>query len=343
MIVAMLCLGSWANTFKALGRWRYELYFFDLAFGFVLCAIVAALTLGSLRSSELTFQDNLLITGYRKMLYAILAGVIFNLGNIILLAGISVGGLAVCVPVAFGVALAINATWDLILDPRANMLLLFGGVAVVLAAVTLLSLAYLNFRRAEQESTRKAPEIDPRTKQPKKRPKQAAAAVAVVFSIIGGIILSFAPRMVVSAAEGDNGVGPYGLILLFSGGLLFSTFLYSPFVINFPIGNTPTSFADYFRGTRRQHLYGILGGIVLAAGLLASNTVKSSPASVLLGPLWILALEQAAPLVAMLWGILVFKEFRDAGERVRAFLWGGFVLYVVGVTLIFLSPIYGSH
>lgn len=343
MVVALLCLGSWAGTFKAAGRWRYELYYFDLAFGFLLCAVVAALTLGSLRSSELTFQDNLLITGYRKMLYAFTGGIVFTLGNVFLLAGISVGGLALCVPLAFGMALAIGATWDFILDPRANPLMLIGGVGVVLVAMVLLATAFLTYRSAVQESTRKAMELDPRSKQAKRRPKQVAAGVAIIFSLVGGIILCFPPRIIAAAAEGENGVAPYGLVLLFAGGMLFSTFLYAPFVINFPVGNVPASIADYFRATLRQHLLGVLGGAVLAAGLLASLAVKSSPASVLLGVGWLIGLEQSAPLIAMLWGLLVFKEFGDSGERVRTFLWGGFLLFAVAVALIALAPLYGSR
>jgi glucose uptake protein len=343
MVVALLCLGSWASTFKAAGRWRYELYYFDLSIGFLLCAVVAALTLGSLRSSELTFQDNLLITSYRKMIYAFAAGLIFNLGNVILLAGISVGGLALCLPAVFGLALAINATWDFILDPRPNPLLLVGGLVFVLGAIALLSLAYVAYRKAVQESSRKALELDPRSKQAKRRPKQAATGVAIVFGIISGIIVSFAPRVLTVAAEGENGVAAYGAIVLFGAGLLFSTFLYSPFVIAFPVGNTPVSIADYFRATRKQHLLGILGGGLLAAGLLTASAVKGSPASALLGTAWIAGLEQAAPLVAALWGLFVFKEFRGATERVRSFLWGGFILYAVGVALVALAPLYGAH
>lgn len=343
MIAALLCLGSWASTFKAAGRWRYELYYFDFSFGFLLCVIVAALTLGSLRSSELTFQDNLLITSYRKMAYALAAGVVFNLGNVVLLAGISVGGLALCVPLAFGTALVIGATWDFALDPRANPLLMFGGVVVVLIAMVLLATAYSTYKSAVQEAARKAFDLDPRSKQAKRRPKQAAAGVGIAFAILGGIVLSFAPRIVGSAAEGENGVAPYGLMLLFAGGLLFSTFLYAPFVINFPIGNTPATLSDYFKASRKQHLFGILGGILLASGLLAALTVKGSAASALLGSGWVVGLEQSAPLVAILWGLLAFHEFRDAGERVRTFVWGGFLLYEVAVALIALAPLYGSR
>ncbi|HEV2201539.1 MAG TPA: hypothetical protein VGR73_17095 [Bryobacteraceae bacterium] len=343
MIAALLCAGSWASTFKAAGRWRYEIYYFDFSIGVLLCALIAALTLGSMRSSELTFQDNFLIASYRKLVYAVAAGLIFNLGNVLLLAGISVGGLALCAPLAFGIALVIDLSWDFILDPRSNVLLLFGGVLVALVAILLIAVAYLQFRAGMQEASRKAAlQLDPRSKEARRRPRRTAAGVGIALGIVSGVILSFAPRVLDLAREGENGVAPYGLTLLFAAGVLLSTLIYSPFVINFPIGGIATGVADYFRGTVRQHLLGILGGILLAASAVAANAVIGSPAAVLIGPAVVRGLEQGAPLVAMLWGLLVWNEFSNAGDRVKTFLWGGFLLYAVGVAMMALAPLYGS-
>ena len=342
MIAALLCAGSWASTFKASGRWRYELYYLDFSIGVLLCALVAALTLGSMRASELTFQDNFLIASYRKLAYAVAAGLIFNLGNVVLLAGISVGGLAVCVPLALGVALAIDLSWEFILDPRSNVPLLFGGVLAVLAAILLIAIAYLQYRAGQEEAARKASlQIDPRSKEAKRRAKPAAAGVGITLAFFGGAILSFTPPVLGLAREGESGVAPYGLTLLFAAGVLFSTLIYSPFVINFPIGGNPARLADYFRGTVRQHLLGILGGVLLAASAAATNVMIGSPAAVLLGPAVVSGLERGAPLVAMLWGLLAWNEFRNAGDRVKTFLWGGFLLYAVGVAMIALAPLFG--
>ena len=51
-----------------------ELFYYDFSVGAILCAVVAAFTLGLLDSKELTFQDNFLITGYRNMAYALAQG-----------------------------------------------------------------------------------------------------------------------------------------------------------------------------------------------------------------------------------------------------------------------------
>jgi glucose uptake protein len=124
---------------------------------------------------------------------------------------------------------------------------------------------------------------------------------------------------------------------------MFSTIGYSPFVITFPIGGSPAVIADYFKGGLRGHILGVLGGIVLCAGALAGNIVLGSTAARLLGPTWILGLTQAAPLVAMLWGVIVWREFRGAVLSVSSFLWGAFLLYAVGVALVAFAPLYGSH
>src|ERR1700685_1415160 len=94
LAVAMLCWGLWANTLKIAGKWRFELYYIDFALGFLLLAVVAALTLGSFKPGELTFQDNLAIAGYRKMAYCIAAGFLFGLANYLLAAGVALAGMA---------------------------------------------------------------------------------------------------------------------------------------------------------------------------------------------------------------------------------------------------------
>src|SRR3981081_426881 len=87
-LVSMICWGSWANTFKLSGKWRFELFYFDYDTGVLIAAVVAAFTFGS-AGLELTFTDNLLIAAKTKMAYGLAAGIIFNLANMLLVAAIS--------------------------------------------------------------------------------------------------------------------------------------------------------------------------------------------------------------------------------------------------------------
>jgi len=47
IIVSMLCWGSWANTFKLAGKWRFELFYYDYSLGVLIAATIYALTLGN--------------------------------------------------------------------------------------------------------------------------------------------------------------------------------------------------------------------------------------------------------------------------------------------------------
>ena len=339
MIVALVCAGSWSSLFKAAQPYRYELFNFDVAIGVVLLSAVTALALGAVNPSELSVEDNLLITGYRLMAWAVAAGVVFNLGNAILLAAISVGGIAVSVPVALGVALIIDTALDFIADPRINPLLLFGGVAVVLIAVVVFIVTYFRHRQVVAAETKlPAFQLDPRSKEAKKKPKTVDPGAVAGLAIVGGIILAFPPRLLSLAHQGDIGLAPYTLLVLFGAGVFLSGLLYLPFLLTFPVGGSPATIADYFRAGFKRHLLGILGGMTLCGGMLAWNLVLGSPARAALGSFLYAALLMAAPLLAVLWGAFVWKEVRSSG-----FLWSGFLLYAVGIALIAFAPEYGAR
>src|SRR5690242_5940012 len=142
MLFAMLCWGSWANTFKLAGKWRFELFYFDYAFGVFLAALVYALTVGSLGFDGFSFLDDLMHSGKRQWFYGFTGGVVFNLANMLLVAAISVAGLAVAFPVGIGMALVIGVVWNYALKPQGNPVLLFAGCAVIVAAIITDALAY---------------------------------------------------------------------------------------------------------------------------------------------------------------------------------------------------------
>src|SRR5689334_14898990 len=100
LVLGMLCWGTWANTQKMTGKWRFELFYYDFALGILVFAVLAAFTLGTLNSKELTFQDNFLIASYHNMAYSLGAGVVFNIGNIFFVGAITVSAMAVVFPLS---------------------------------------------------------------------------------------------------------------------------------------------------------------------------------------------------------------------------------------------------
>ena len=47
MITSAICWGSWANTFKGVKNYRFELFYWDYAVGIFVTSLILALTMGS--------------------------------------------------------------------------------------------------------------------------------------------------------------------------------------------------------------------------------------------------------------------------------------------------------
>jgi glucose uptake protein len=163
-VVTMLCWGSWANTQKlATQEWRFQLFYWDYAFGVFLLALVLAFTLGSSGSAGRGFLADLMQAEGKWLGSAFLGGVIFNLANILLVAAIDVAGLAVAFPVGIGLALVLGVVTTYFAKPEGNVPMLALGVGCVMMAIVLDALAYkrlaadgflLQFRRARDGQVR---------------------------------------------------------------------------------------------------------------------------------------------------------------------------------------------
>jgi len=338
-IASMICWGSWANTQKLAGKWRFELFYYDYSLGVLICAVIAAFTFGSWLPQELTFSDNLLIASRRQMAYGVAAGAVFNLANMLLVAAIAVSGMAVAFPIAIGLALVIGVVGNFMLNPQGNPILLFSGAALVVVAIVVDAFAYGSYLDAKQLEAQEALTPDPRAKVRKRAP---GASRGILLSVLSGILMGLFYPLVEMGKAGDSGVAPYGIGMLFGAGVLLSTLLYAPFFLNFPVDGPPIPASDYFKGTRGQHLLGLAGGIIWMVGGLCNFAAASAPVSVQLGPAASYALGQGATMVSALWGLLVWHEFKGANARVKALLGAMIVLFLVGLGLISIAPLYAK-
>src|SRR5206468_10693737 len=137
MITSAVCWGSWANTFKGVKNYRFELFYWDYAIGIFLMSLVLALTMGSTGHDASSFLNNVHTADTSNILWTMVGGAIFNLANLLLVAAIDMAGLAVALPVSIGIALVVGTLLSYILQPKGNMLFLAGGVACALIAVIL--------------------------------------------------------------------------------------------------------------------------------------------------------------------------------------------------------------
>jgi len=328
-IVSLLCLGSWATTLKLAGKWRFEFFYFDFVLGILLSAGAAAFVLGSAHPQDLTFQDNLLLAGYRKMAWALGSGVVLNLGLLLLLAAMAVSGMSVAFPLALGVGLVIGTTWDAVSTTPTSWVLVAGGIVLFLAAVVCIALAHSWRLDSQQQAAQTALRPDPRVKSA--RARQPGAALAIILAIVAGIALSIFPRVLSQATFAENGLAPYSTVLLLSISALLSSPFFVLFFITFPITASAASGGGYFSGSAKQHLLGLAGGLLWTAGMLSTLLVAGAPATEQPNPLIQYVLSHGALLVAAAWGLLAWHEFRGTNERVRMLVTGTLVLFLSGL------------
>jgi len=287
------------------GRWRFELFYFDFALGAMAMALVCGLTFGNLGFDGFSLMDDFIRAGKRQWLYGFLAGVLFNLGNMLLVAAISITGLAVAFPLAAGFTLVILAVSP---GKTANWPLAIAGCVLVVAAMVVDWAAYSRFT------------------------KKGWIKPLLLCSASGLVTAAFFP-MVDWARTGEVGLGPYALAVLVSAGMLFSTFVYNLFFMNLPVEGEPLELPEYFKNGLAVHRAGLLGGAVWCAGTVASFVVAGSPIESQPASAPSYAMAQGGPLIAALWGLLVWKEFAGAGP-VKARMWLALLLFAGGLAVL---------
>ena len=340
-IVTMLCWGSWANTTKMTGsKWRFELFYYDYSLGVLLCAVVAAVTFGSYGGGDgITFLDNLTIVGRRQLFWVVVGGLVFNVANMLLVAAISVGGMAVAFPIGIGLAVVIGTAWSYTIHPTGNAGMLFGGVGILILAILIAAAAYRGLlMQREIEELQRAAQQGVKGRKPVRQPKWKA----IVLSLVSGVFMGSFYPLVEWGRFGDIEMGPYPIGFVFAIAVFLSTPVVNLFFLNLPVEGEPIAFSAYFRGTGRQHCYGVLGGFVWATGTICNFLSASSPPEIHLGPAASYALGQGATLISTLWGLLIWKEFRGAPDRSRTLIYATIPIYAIALGLIAMSPLYSS-
>lgn len=328
-ILGMMCWGLWANTFK-LAQWRFELYYFDFAIGMMLASLLLAFTAGSMGFDGFTFMDDLLHAGKRQWFYGFMGGVIFNFANMLLMGAISISGMGLAFPITMGLALTVGVITSFFARPTGSPYLIFGGCAIVLASIlvgVIINKFMSDIRHEEEAKAGKA-----------KSTRRPSGVKGAVVAIIAGVLMGFYYPLLGKATEGDLGLGPYSLCVLFATGVFLSTFIFNLFFMNLPLQGEPVEFSDYFGGRVAAHLMGLLGGALWLLGAAATFAAANST-SFQIGPPANVALIQGSAIVAAVCGIFVWHEYRQGDVRVQASLGLMLILYALGLGLISSAPL----
>src|SRR5207245_4730134 len=157
MIASAICWGSWANTYKGVKNYRFELFYWDYAIGIFLISLVLAFTMGSSTQDASSFPNNVHAADTANFYYTLVGGAIFNLANLLLVAAIDMAGLATAFPVSIGIALVVGVVSSYVLQPKGNPILLARGVTSALIPVILDGTAYDRLQNTPSSPVRKRP------------------------------------------------------------------------------------------------------------------------------------------------------------------------------------------
>jgi glucose uptake protein len=307
MITSAICWGSWANTYKGVKNYRFELFYWDYAVGVFLVSLILALTMGSTGHDSSSFLNNVHSADPSNIVYALIGGALFNLANLLLVAAIDMAGLSVAFPVAIGIALVVGVVLSYALQPKGNAGLLATGVGCALLAVILDGKAYGSRAAAGQTVTKKS----------------------LITCVVSGILMGLWAPFMTNAMTRGNTLGPYSAAVFLALGALLSCFIWNIYLMKHPLVGEPVGFGGFFQASASGHLLGILGGFIWGIG-----TVFNLAAASFTGVAISYAIGQSAPMVAALWGILAWKEFEGSGYRAKLYLTLMFVFYALAILLV---------
>jgi len=317
-VITMLCWGSWANTQKLASRdWSFPLFYWDYTIGVILLSLLSGLTLGSIGENGQAFIPNLSGASGSAVLSSFIGGVVFNIANLLLVAAIAIAGMAIAFPIGIGIALVLGVVVNYLAAPLGNPVLIFTGVGLVSLAIFLDALAY------------------------KKIAKGAVSNKGILVSLAAGIAMGFFFRFVAASMTTDfmnpapGLLTPYTAVFVFSIGVFVSNFVFNTFFMYKPLSGKKVSYIDYFtKGSLKLHLIGVLGGAIWCIGM-SFSLIASEKAGFAIS----YGLGQGATMIAAIWGVFVWKEFKNAPKGTNLLIGMMFLSFIIGIGLIIMARV----
>ena len=256
---------------------------------------------------------------------AFLGGIVFNAANILLAAAISIAGMSVAFPVGIGLALVLGVVVNYVGAPKGDPVMLFGGVALIVAAILCNAAAYRLKSGKSGESGNSGGSGN------------SGVGKGIILSIVCGVLMAFFYRFIArtmdmdfaAAAPKPGMMTPYSAFFVFTLGIFASNFVFNAIAMRHPVSGEPITEKEYFKGGFPIHLVGVLGGLIWGLGN-GINLVAAGKAGAAIS----YGLGQGATLVSALWGILVWREFKGAPKKAGTLNLAMFVLFLIGLGLI---------
>lgn len=316
-VMAMVCWGSWQNTRNMIGSaWRFELFYWDFIAGILLLSIVGAFTVGSMGQGGRAFLADLAQADTSYIFSALLGGVIWNAGTLLLVAAISLTGMAIAFPIGGGIGWVLGIVINYMASPVGNAMYLFVGCAFIVAAI----LVSVMVNKAKSDSQTKS------------------STKGVVLAVMAGFAIALFYRFVAAAVFTDYAnpeagkISPYTGVVMLALGAFLSTFIFNSYLMAKPVEGEPVTFVQYAAAPASTHAWGIVGGVIWNMGTLFSFMASGAAGFAIS-----YGLSNSAPVVAALWGIFAWKEFKGSPQKVYKLLALMFAFYAIGLGFIMYS------
>lgn len=311
IVISMLCWGSWPNFSKAVPNWCIEYFYLDYMIGGVLTAIVLAATMGSSGFIGTDFIRRLHEAGMREIVSAFLGGLVWSFGNILMVNAIAIAGLAVAFPVTSALGIILGVGIGYLAQPIGNPGWLVAAVVILTIAAFTNAAAYRSLGQSTGSTSK--------TK-------------GIVLSLAAGVLVGIFPPLVGRAISGPHALDPYNVSICFTLGALLAALIAMPILLAKPLVGSVGSVSGYLQGKPIWHLAGLIAGVVWCIGTVA-NFVSARVVGVAVS--W--GIGNGAPMVGALWGIFLWKEFKNGSSRAKGLIALSMALYVAGVVTVAIS------
>ena len=281
------------------------MFYWDYAIGIFLISLILALTMGSTGNDASSFLNNVHSADTSNIVSTLVGGAIFNLANLLLVAAIDMAGLAIAFPVSIGIALVVGVISSYALQPRGT-------------------------RSCSRGSSLRGHRRDYGRQSLWQSGQRRAIGFEEKYCHLHRFWSSDGALGPVRRPCHDRGntLGPYSTAVFLTLGALLSCSIWNVYFMKNPLVGDPVNFADYFRGPASGHVLGF------RRSDLGHGMVFNLVAARFTGVAISYAIGQSAPMVAALWGVLAWKEFKGAGSKAYIYLFLMFVFYGLAIALV---------
>jgi glucose uptake protein len=271
-------------------------------------------TLGNWGGGDLSFLNNIARADSQHMLFAIAAGAVFNVANLLLVAAIDIAGLAVAFPVGIGLALVVGVLLNFALSPKGS--------------------PWTSVRGRNSRHARNYPGRASYRRREGERSSVTARGIWI--SVACGVLMGIFYPLVTKAVTGEHSLGPYSVAFFFALGVVFCAIPVNYLFMKKPLtGTPPVTMSQYFQTKPAGHFWGVIGGFIWCTGTVF-NFVASHAQMV--GPAVSYAIGQGATMVSAVWGVFIWKEFASAPPASRKLIPAMFIFFLLGLGSIAIAP-----